>query len=476
MPRNNDLNPKLFIVICFVFLFAIIFSQNYIIGTFLITFIAFVLSFIYYPQITLFGFGCFLIFQSNLMQLVQINVIHNLDEFFILIFFILTLCRKIINKQKFRMSPIDIPLLLVITFGLLSSVINHVVSFQATFGGLFLFLKGMLLFYIFANTDFKENAVDFFLKGFFLIGIFITFMGILGFLFPSILGPVFGVNPVHNKFGLIAMQSIFGHPGAFSAFMAILTCFSVASYLIREDRRFFFLSTIFIICSILTFRRTSIFGITLAVFLAIFLNPPSKIKATAKRNMILLIVFLVIVFSVFIFVMFQDLVQNYLILKTMPRNALSIAGGKIAIDFFPLGSGFGSFGSGINRYEYSDLFYRYRLNGIWGLSSRESYFINDVFWPHLIAEVGILGLIFYLFVIKGFFKICRDALARFKRPILKIFALGAYMLLIESLVESTKATFYEMSLWTYFYFGAIGILWSILNTKKKGQNCMCKEY
>ena len=37
------------------------------------------------------------------------------------------------------------------------------------------------------------------------------------------------------------------------------------------------------------------------------------------------------------------------------------------------------------------------------------------------------------------------------------------MLLLLSVVESTKATFYEMSLWTFFYFGSVGILQSWLN-------------
>ncbi|MCA9406035.1 MAG: hypothetical protein KC684_05820, partial [Candidatus Omnitrophica bacterium] len=43
------------------------------------------------------------------------------------------------------------------------------------------------------------------------------------------------------------------------------------------------------------------------------------------------------------------------------------------------------------------------------------------------------------------------------------FAIVTLMMLILSLVESSKATFYEMSLWTFFYFGSLAILQSWLS-------------
>lgn len=49
------------------------------------------------------------------------------------------------------------------------------------------------------------------------------------------------------------------------------------------------------------------------------------------------------------------------------------------------------------------------------------------------------------------------------------------MLLIESLIESTKATFYQMPLWTYFYFGSVGMLWALICRKKTEGACVVDE-
>lgn len=67
---------------------------------------------------------------------------------------------------------------------------------------------------------------------------------------------------------------------------------------------------------------------------------------------------------------------------------------KILYDYFPFGSGMGSFAcNGAWKY-YSPLYYKYKLNYIWGLDEGGG-FICDAYYPTL-AQFGIVGVFFFL--------------------------------------------------------------------------------
>ena len=67
---------------------------------------------------------------------------------------------------------------------------------------------------------------------------------------------------------------------------------------------------------------------------------------------------------------------------------------KILYDYFPFGSGMGSFAcNGAWKY-YSPLYYKYKLNDIWGLDEGGG-FICDAYYPTL-AQFGIVGVFFFL--------------------------------------------------------------------------------
>lgn len=71
---------------------------------------------------------------------------------------------------------------------------------------------------------------------------------------------------------------------------------------------------------------------------------------------------------------------------------------KILYDYFPLGSGMGSVAcNGAWKY-YSPLYYKYKLNDIWGMSDESvgaGCFICDAYYPTL-AQFGIVGVFFFL--------------------------------------------------------------------------------
>lgn len=68
----------------------------------------------------------------------------------------------------------------------------------------------------------------------------------------------------------------------------------------------------------------------------------------------------------------------------------------ILYDYFPFGSGMGTFATNGAWKYYSPLYYEYHLNTIWGLD-RGGGFICDAFYPSL-AQYGVVGVVlFYIF-------------------------------------------------------------------------------
>lgn len=68
--------------------------------------------------------------------------------------------------------------------------------------------------------------------------------------------------------------------------------------------------------------------------------------------------------------------------------------GKILVDYFPFGSGLGSFATAAAAKEYSPLYVKYHLDHIWGMSKDFNSFIADAFYPTL-AEFGFFGIFMF---------------------------------------------------------------------------------
>ena len=83
------------------------------------------------------------------------------------------------------------------------------------------------------------------------------------------------------------------------------------------------------------------------------------------------------------------------------RTYMYLTSIKVFEDYFPLGPGFGTFGTDSAAKFYSPLNYQYGLNSIWGLNPDDdtagTSFYSDTFYP-ILAQFGFIGaLLFFLF-------------------------------------------------------------------------------
>ena len=68
---------------------------------------------------------------------------------------------------------------------------------------------------------------------------------------------------------------------------------------------------------------------------------------------------------------------------------------QIALDYFPIGTGFGTFGSTYAKQYYSPVYMIYGLADHPELGENSRLYLTDQFWPILLGENGVLGTIIY---------------------------------------------------------------------------------
>ena len=111
-------------------------------------------------------------------------------------------------------------------------------------------------------------------------------------------------------------------------------------------------------------------------------------------------------------------------------------------DYFPFGSGFGTFATEASRVYYSSLYGKYGLWGIWGLEEGGASFVSDTFYPS-IAQFGIVGLLIFIsFWRKRFLEFSADSLERYKIGLFVVI-----VLLGDAIADSTYVSNRGVMMW-----------------------------
>ena len=125
-------------------------------------------------------------------------------------------------------------------------------------------------------------------------------------------------------------------------------------------------------------------------------------------------------------------------IDTYARPVLYFTGAQIMLDHFPLGTGLASFASYMSGVHYSDVYYEYGINNIYGLSEQFPSFICDAFYPSL-AQFGIIGLLlfalFWAFIYSKLkYYLCIDSTTY------KYFYVTGVLIILFLMIESIAAT------------------------------------
>lgn len=131
----------------------------------------------------------------------------------------------------------------------------------------------------------------------------------------------------------------------------------------------------------------------------------------------------------------MDQYINYYQSAGYARGELARQAIAVANDYFPLGTGFATYGSAVTAQidNYSPLYYTYGLSTVWGLAPGAASFLSDTFWPTVLAQFGYFGLVAFAALLIALFVMCYKAGGGSRLPVICIFA----YLLISSTSESS---------------------------------------
>ena len=212
-----------------------------------------------------------------------------------------------------------------------------------------------------------------------MLGSFLGYVALF-FLAPSM------VNPYGGGF----------NGGESAALGQIALCCAMIYYLFSEQTKKNALIAVAIMLLGLVSGKSKFFG-ECVVFIALVFFVKQKIKFTSAAFMLKLAALSAVV------LFFTWTKFNAYYVEGMKEDAQELArpltyktGMQIMWDYFPFGSGFGSFGCAAAAKEYSPLYYKYKLDRVWGLEPENPMFLADAFYPIYPAQFGIVGVFFFL--------------------------------------------------------------------------------
>lgn len=347
----------------------------------------------------------FLIFIIN--SLFEVPILGLYDEVLavLCLFYIIYI---VAIKGKTAMNFLILGLLLLCILGLLGNVVFNVNGFNLKniFLDVFIFFKPYLYFiatYFYLRKYFNTNL----LKILRIISIFFLSLLFLGCIFYLV-----GLGNFTDKFGKFVFYNGFSGNIANAVIIFTIILFLLPS---KWNLLFFALSMF-----IMYFNGSAagLLGLFIIFVLLIF----TKIKFN---------VFYLIPFAIVAILMSYNEITGYLFNPDAPRNKMFYYSFITANQFFPLGGGFGSFGSYMAANNYSELYYQYGFNHMWGMGPEASgvQFLFDTYYPMIIGQFGYIGFIIYLVIlIRLFFKFIMKTCKRgsFNAPL----AMFAYILVM----------------------------------------------
>lgn len=122
-------------------------------------------------------------------------------------------------------------------------------------------------------------------------------------------------------------------------------------------------------------------------------------------------------------------VKEYLLNSNAARAILFGHAFIVAKKYFPLGTGFATYGGAVAAKSYSKLYTMYKFYNYWGMGKNEDgFYLHDSYFPMVIAQFGIIGTSVYLLF---YYKIYKT-INHFKSKQLKVAAIYIFLIVVGS--------------------------------------------
>ena len=278
-------------------------------------------------------------------------------------------------------------LLMLILVGMYSSLKFKYQTITATFSDLIIVCK-FLLVYLLSESIFNYSFIEEHSEKISSNTKFI----IIVFFILTILNYIFHIWPLEYRFGIMPNKLFYPHP----TFLAS-SCIFLSSLLVLTQNGKLpktYLAMVFMVL-VSTLRFKAIGAAIVVLFLLIYIYNSNKKISISKLGLVAIVILLIA---------WDQISYYYIEIDGSARKVLNETSVKIAKDYFPIGTGFGTFGSYYSAKEYSPIYALYGIDNVYGLTVDRSNFVSDTFWPMIIGQFGIIGTISYIIIIFIIFK------------------------------------------------------------------------
>lgn len=265
---------------------------------------------------------------------------------------------------------------IIIITGLFSNLVHEYQPISIALSDLLIFSKFYLIVIfssLYFNSDFiKENNKK--------INKHLNYITIVLFLF-TIANYLFVLYPYESRYGILSNTLFYSHP----TYLAAISIFLIALRVIVSKKLFSLGNMINILILLSTLRSKAIGGAVITIIIAYMISRRKKKISFSKLGVV----------GIIIFIFGYNQFSYYFFTDDFARSALLNTSFKIAKEYFPFGTGFGTFASYYSAVSYSPVYRLYGINNVWGLSSAHPMYVSDVFWPMVLGQFGYIGLILY---------------------------------------------------------------------------------
>lgn len=325
-----------------------------------------------------------LIFQSVIQQ--YIKIFQYFDEMLALLIAIVSAIYIIKKKGKIVINKYNICIvsliLIVVLIGLYSNIEYGYQNIKYVLADLIVFIKFFIVYlgFEFIAKDSIKKFSKTILKNVKIITVFLFILTIINYIFKIF--PIFDY-----RYRIPSNQLFFEHPSTLA-----WCCVSLMVMLIRLEKlnknNCIYISMLIIIL-MTTLRSKAVAFASVSIIILLYIKLSNNKINTWK----------VIFIGVICIAIGYKQIYYYFMNENSARAVLLGTSIEIANDYFPLGTGFGTFGSYFSGESYSPVYEMYGINDIWGLRQENPNFISDSFWPMVLGQFGYIGALLYMLCI-----------------------------------------------------------------------------
>ena len=376
----------------------------------------------------------FFAFQRAFIEVSE--VFSYFDEIFAILVIISIVMRCVRKSSMTRNEQLILVLLgLVCLVGIIGNLTSGIMKKPfPIFVDILSTVKVLISYYAIATTNWKSYVYDELIKTMAKVGraiVFIMAFFLLASQFFS-LGMTGGV-----RYGVKCFQFVLNNPGNFSKFFYFLSPLLVADLYYKSTRYKKFVILIALIVWASTMRSRAISFIAVFLILGFFYFSVKGKACGALIKSKIKIRYLIPVVLIAAALSWKQIVF-YFTSDTQARAVLLRYGIITMISYFPIGAGFGTFGSDIAAKYYSRLYTDYGFEFIYGMRSNETYFLNDNYWPMVMGQFGVIGLLIFIVILYLFIKMAVNGTKNNK-----YFYFSTFIAMIFLLLSSTASNSYS---------------------------------